>query len=563
MAFLFILGGLCVNAAELTINFNSTDLGNTSSSYVIKAFDFTKDGVTFNTNQLNPSTGQVKVNGGSTTTTSGNFYIYNKTALPNISKIEIAMKSGNAIASSKSNLVSIRTADAEITDSKLGTDLGSIDGTTLTLIPSATDKSFFRIDLAKIGGTVKFESMTIYYGGTVTPSEPVAYEPNFADVEIWEGNTAQIELGSKHPTSMIFVPEDETVASVDENGLITAHKIGSTTVTVSWDADDNFLAATEDVVFSVNVVEKPLMFTWTITGIETPTDKDTKIDSDLKSTGAKGTWHVVSTTNCYSATDAGAVHLGSGSSTFAGSITLGGSDIPANATITKIAMSAKGGKDASSKWSVSVNGETAAETLSYTTTAFEEKEVSVNLAGNEIVLTCVEATANKAVYINGITVYYDVPAIEFPKFEGTEHSFTTESSEIRIADADHAFDIFYRHTPAPAQNNVVARAEGEIADSFENKAEFDETNGQHVIPVSESGTLSYYAVHTATGKQSETNNITVTKTATTAIDAIGADNAEGEAEFFDIRGVKVNIDNAAPGLYIRRQGTAATKVVVK
>lgn len=169
-------------------------------------------------------------------------------------------------------------------------------------------------------------------------------------------------------------------------------------------------------------------------------------------------------------------------------------------------------------------------------------------------------------YIKSITLFWvepKAPAIEFPKFEGTEHSFTTESSEIRIADADHAFDIYYRHTPAPAQNNVVARAEGEIADSFENKAEFDETNGQHVIPVSESGTLSYYAVHTATGKQSETNNITVTKTATTAIDAIGADNAEGEAEFFDIRGVKVNIDNAAPGLYIRRQGTTATKVVVK
>ncbi len=169
-------------------------------------------------------------------------------------------------------------------------------------------------------------------------------------------------------------------------------------------------------------------------------------------------------------------------------------------------------------------------------------------------------------YIKSITLFWvksETPAIEFPKFEGTEHSFTTESSEIRIADADHAFDIYYLHTPAPAQNNVVAYAEGETPDNFENKAEFDETNREHVIPVSESGILSYYAVHHETGAQSETNHIAVTKTATTAIDAIGADAVECEVEFFDIRGVKVNIDNAAPGLYIRRQGTTATKVVVK
>ena len=112
------------------------------------------------------------------------------------------------------------------------------------------------------------------------------------------------------------------------------------------------------------------------------------------------------------------------------------------------------------------------------------------------------------------------------------------------------------------RGNPEAYAEGD-ADSFDNKAEFDEANGEHVIPVSESGTLSYYAVHTATGTQGATESVKVTKTATTAIDAIGTDAAEGEAEYFDIRGVKVNIDNAAPGLYIRRQGTTATKVIVK
>lgn len=543
MAFLFILGGLCVNAAELTINFNSTDFGNTSSTYVTKQFDFTKAGVTFNANQVNPSTGQVRVN---QTSTSGNFYIYNTTALPNISKVEIKMVAAAAIAESKSNLISIRTADAEITDSKLGTDLGSISGTALTLTPSATDKSFFRIDLAKIGGTVKFESMTIYYEGTVTPSEPVAYEPNFADVEIWEGNTAQIELGSKHPTSMIFVPEDETVASVDENGLITAHKIGSTTVTVSWDADDNFLAATEDVVFNVNVVEKPEVSEGTF-------DFSVKDPYGITST-SDGNHYETTATTC----EDGIVTCVVDGKYRAW--------VKSNAYDIRL-YKADSGKDNVGTFTISVPNGYKLVTVEFVdgidggialkpSVGTLENNVWTAGANDGIVAFTATATTKVSKIIASYTV-------AFPKFEGTEHSFTTESSEIRIADADHAFDIYYRHTPAPAQNNVVARAEGEIADSFENKAEFDETNGQHVIPVSESGTLSYYAVHTATGKQSETNSITVTKTATTAIDASGADNAEGEAEFFDIRGVKVNIDNAAPGLYIRRQGTTATKVVVK
>lgn len=59
------------------------------------------------------------------------------------------MVAAAAIAESKSNLISIRTADAEITDSKLGTDLGSISGTALTLTPSATDKSFFVLILLR------------------------------------------------------------------------------------------------------------------------------------------------------------------------------------------------------------------------------------------------------------------------------------------------------------------------------------------------------------------------------------------------------------------------------
>lgn len=535
MAFLFILGGLCVNAAETALTFTGWEFpgaepawGNSYSSHTA-TFDLAT--VTFT--NASKQTGTV-------------------TDCP-------VMKAGTVTVEFKDIAVShvkfnlkqwgTKTKTATLSTSIDGTNFvdANVSSSTFVLesdLPSGVKA--VRMSFTDTKNQVGLSSIDLVYEGTVTPSEPVAYEPNFADVEIWEGNTAQIELGSKHPTSMIFVPEDETVASVDENGLITAHKIGSTTVTVSWDADDNFLAATEDVVFNVNVVEKPEVSEGTF-------DFSVKDPYGITST-SDGNHYETTATTC----EDGIVTCVVDGKYRAW--------VKSNAYDIRL-YKADSGKDNVGTFTISVPNGYKLVTVEFVdgidggialkpSVGTLENNVWTAGANDGIVAFTATATTKVSKIIASYTV-------AFPKFEGTEHSFTTESSEIRIADADHAFDIFYRHTPAPAQNNVVARAEGEIADSFENKAEFDETNGQHVIPVSESGTLSYYAVHTATGKQSETNSITVTKTATTAIDAIGADNAEGEAEFFDIRGVKVNIDNAAPGLYIRRQGTTATKVVVK
>lgn len=529
MAFLFILGGLCVNAADVAdVISNPTK----SESYGNKTFTgASKTEYLFA--QASPQSGFFQIR------QSKSSYITNTNSVGTISSISFSLTQGSVKVYGGNN------AYTSYTTSPAGDEIETVSGTGDKVVTFTDKYDYFYIVPAN-STIVKIADVKFTWAVADGPSEPVAYEPNFADVEIWEGNTAQIELGSKHPTSMIFVPEDETVASVDENGLITAHKIGSTTVTVSWDADDNFLAATEDVVFNVNVVEKPEVSEGTF-------DFSVKDPYGITST-SDGNHYETTATTC----EDGIVTCVVDGKYRAW--------VKSNAYDIRL-YKADSGKDNVGTFTISVPNGYKLVTVEFVdgidggialkpSVGTLENNVWTAGANDGIVAFTATATTKVSKIIASYTV-------AFPKFEGTEHSFTTESSEIRIADADHAFDIYYRHTPAPAQNNVVARAEGEIADSFENKAEFDETNGQHVIPVSESGTLSYYAVHTATGKQSETNNITVTKTATTAIDAIGADNAEGEAEFFDIRGVKVNIDNAAPGLYIRRQGTTATKVVVK
>lgn len=138
-----------------------------------------------------------------------------------------------------------------------------------------------------------------------------------------------------------------------------------------------------------------------------------------------------------------------------------------------------------------------------------------------------------------------------------------ESAEIIVTGVHAESDLYYKFTATPAET-VPESAPRKVADhAGYTKAERNADNN-HAISVSEAGTLELYAYHPATDSKSDVKTITVTKQSdTTAIDAIGADTAEGEAEYFNLQGVRINPENAAPGLYIRRQGGKAAKVLVK
>lgn len=138
-----------------------------------------------------------------------------------------------------------------------------------------------------------------------------------------------------------------------------------------------------------------------------------------------------------------------------------------------------------------------------------------------------------------------------------------ESAEIIVTGVHAESDLYYKLTAAPAET-APESAPRKVADhAGYTKAERN-SEGNHAISVSEAGTLELYAYHPATDSKSDVKTITVTKQSdTTAIDAIGADTAEGEAEYFNLQGVRINPENAAPGLYIRCQGGKAAKVLVK
>lgn len=47
----------------------------------------------------------------------------------------------------------------------------------------------------------------------------------------------------------------------------------------------------------------------------------------------------------------------------------------------------------------------------------------------------------------------------------------------------------------------------------------------------------------------------------TGVENIAADNADAPLEYYDLNGQRV--DNPAPGIYIRRQGSDVTKIVIR
>ena len=100
------------------------------------------------------------------------------------------------------------------------------------------------------------KSIEVYYddnSGSDTPTEPIAYEPNFQDVSLTVGETYNVNLGDKHPSSMILVSGNDDIATITDDGIITAVGVGTTTITCSWDADENFKAPEKDLTFDVMV----------------------------------------------------------------------------------------------------------------------------------------------------------------------------------------------------------------------------------------------------------------------------------------------------------------------
>lgn len=179
--------------------------GSTSTSYVTSATSGSSNkGVGAIMNQWNPSTGQIKVNQGNTSSlNASNFSVYNTAAFSGaITKIEMVVTSGTV----NNNYCQIATSStaAISTNPTYDTDnAASGESTKSWSFGSSDDIRYFRISFAKNGGTVKVSYIIITYeGSSNTPS--LSVEQNGSAVSALDfGDVKEDEHSDKYGYSAV------------------------------------------------------------------------------------------------------------------------------------------------------------------------------------------------------------------------------------------------------------------------------------------------------------------------------------------------------------------------
>lgn len=204
--FLLILMGfllMVLPANAETISFDATSTGGTPEGpYLETAHSFIKGGVTFEINQFNPTTGQMKVNAYGKKA----FTFYNTTAISGLKEVRITHT--KISTSDNVGTIYMQTGTAQISGTVDTTGIKGITTTsgknsiTTFTVPEGMDVSFFKIQLTKKGkGTVKASKFEIDYGGGT--GETVSLAPSIND---WNSTTEEKTINFTDKVTVKMTP---------------------------------------------------------------------------------------------------------------------------------------------------------------------------------------------------------------------------------------------------------------------------------------------------------------------------------------------------------------------
>lgn len=547
---------------QLTINFNSTDLGNNATSYVRTAFNFTKGGITFTINNVNPNSGQIQCNKEPDATA---FYIYNTTPLDNIKMIEVYFTSFTPSDETKTpNKLYFNVGDTEISSAITSGNDGSWNSKELIATwTSEAGKSYFRINANKnVAGTVKVEKLVITYGSesTTAPEAPVI---SFGEKTCTTGETYDIEYGaevtvsSKDAESIIANSPVETAAEhtgnsykfkISKSGDYTfkgKNKVGeSATTTVTFNVKKG-----SGIVYSLVTSASDLVAgeTYTIGCASKRTVMSNAKSSDYR----QYVEDVVFTTGSFEIkSNMLALTLeqdGNGwkikTQNYTGT----------NGYFNAVDKSEKNNNllinDTGAKWAIEIGEDEShnatISTPDFTNTryiywnpssprfsAYLKPQTEVQLYRETVVAPTIEVDREKINTVGNV----DVKAGSVIRIIGHEanelyyiHTYTTTANRAPVANTDgwtkHDSNIYEYTVPADfATKHITITAKG--------------VNG---------------------GKESAPVSITLHNGSTTGIEGVESAENDAEVEWFTITGVRVQ-QPAEGGLYIRRQGSEVSKV---
>lgn len=225
--------GLSSPAKTLTFDIKPETLGRSETKYVETAFDFTVSDVTFSTNNINPSNGQVRGNQGNDTSfNTKNFYLSNTTELPNISKIELTVTNVNA------DNTYLNTGSEQVTANTLDGIKGTLTDGVLTFTLDGS-QSYFRIGFVRGGtsNTAYLKTVTITYDEALDDREKATLAWSETDVCTELGTEFQAPTLSVDPegalSEVVYDSSNPEVAEISADGVVSIIAAGTTEITAS------------------------------------------------------------------------------------------------------------------------------------------------------------------------------------------------------------------------------------------------------------------------------------------------------------------------------------------
>lgn len=547
---------------QLTINFNPTDLGRDDNRYVSKAFNFTKGGITFTINNVNPSNGQIQANKDPNKESEKDlaFILYNTTALPNIKKVEITF---NSVGKKTPNNMYFAVGDAAMDETISTGATGTWNSTDKIATWTSTEgKSFFRLNVnTNVNGTVKVTKMVITYGedATTAPEAPII---SFGETTCTTGETYDIEYGaevtvsSKDAESIIANSPVEAEAEAEHTGnsykfeIIKSgdytfkgkNKVGeSATTTVTFNVKKPVGSGIEYVIVSsedqlvageyyaiASLTANKAMSTVSNSSARQSTDvniiagKFDQTDDVLNFVlgGKKDAW-TLKTTN-YSGENTGL------------SFTAKGTDLKINKNATECAIA------------IAENGD-AMITLPDAT---QGRRIKLSGTNFKFYAPTHSDTANIQIYRE--TVVAPTIEVDGEKINTVGNVDVHVGSVICII-GHEANELYYIHTSTTTANRApVANTEG--------WTKHDSNIYEYTVPADfATKHITITAKGVKNGKESAPVSITLHNGSTTGIEGVESAENDAEVEWFTITGVRVQ-QPAEGGLYIRRQGSEVSKV---